>query len=300
MKAEQEGFDVYESYLDIDTSQKVYGLYIQDEWQVNDQWTLSLGLRFDDYSTSESSINPRIAGIWHNNKTTVKLLYGTAFRAPNAYELYYGDGISQKGANTLAPETVESYELIWEQQFNSSLRLIASLYHNSIEDMLILVTDPSDELEIFSNEAEVESDGLELELLANFSNGWSGSLSYSYQISEDGNGEKLVNYAPNMVKLNAMSPLIIDSLLIGLELQYEDGRKTFSGPKTDARTLANLTVSNNTLVDQLTFSAGIYNLLDESYTHPGFQEHIQNELQQDGRMVSIKSNLPVLIRRYEG
>ena len=287
--AEQEAFDVYENYLDIDTRQETFGLYIQDEWQVNEQWTFSLGLRFDDYSTSDSSVNPRFAGIWHDNKTTVKLLYGTAFRAPNAYELFYDDGTAQKANSMLDPETIESYEVIWEQQLNSSFRLIASIYRNTIDDMLVLVTDPSDGFEVFANEASVESDGMELELLANFSNGWSGSLSYAYQESKNGDGDELVNYAPNMIKLNAMSPLIAECLLLGLELQYEDSRKTLAGSATDAYTLANLNVLNNTLADELTLSAGVYNLFDETYSHPGFQEHTQNELPQNGRTFRVRA-----------
>lgn len=289
LAAKQEAYDVYETYLDIDTSQKVYGLYVQDEWQANEQLAFNIGLRYDDYSNSDSNISPRLAAIWHNNQTTWKLLYGTAFRAPNAYELYYDDGYAQKAAEMLQPETVESYELIWEQQLSSTMRFIGSLYKNNIEDMLVLITDPIDEFEIFENRAEVESVGLELELLAKFSNGWSGSASYAYQKSQDGNGEELVNNAPNMAKLNIMSPPIAQSLLLGFELQYEDGRKTLAGTDTNSRILGNLSFSNNTIIDELTLTAGIYNIFDETYSHPGFQEHVQNKLAQNGRTFRIKA-----------
>jgi len=289
LKTEQKVYDVFDTYLDIDTNEKVYGLYLQDEWQISEHWTLNLGVRFDDYSQSKSSINPRIAGIWQAKQTTLKLLYSSAFRAPNAYELFYENTIAQKAARMLEPESIESYELIWEQQLSSSLHLITSVYHNSIEDMLILVTDPDDGFEIFDNTAEVESEGFELELLVNFSEGWSGSASYAYQKSQDGYGANLVNYAQNMFKLNALSPLIADNFLLGLELQYEDGRKTFAGSDTDSQILTNLTVSNNTMADELTLSAGIYNLFDETYSQLGFQEHVQNMLEQNGRTFRLKA-----------
>jgi iron complex outermembrane receptor protein len=289
LETNQEASDVYETYLDIDTSQQVYGLYVQDEWQANEQWAFSFGLRYDAYSDSESSINPRLAAIWNDNQTTLKLLYGTAFRAPNAYELFYKDGYTHKVAEILKPETVESYELIWEQQLSSTLRFIGSLYKNNIENMLVLITDPTDEFAVFANRDDVASMGLELEFLMKFSNGWSGSANYSYQKPEDGNGEQLVNTPLNMAKLNVLSPLIAQSLLLGLELQYEDSRKTLAGSDTDPRVLGNLNVSNNTLIDKLTLTAGIYNLFDETYSHPGFLEHVQNKLAQNGRTYQIKA-----------
>lgn len=290
LKAEQHACDVFATYLDIDTERKVYGVFLQDEWQLNEQWMLNLGLRYDDYSESKSSTNPRLAAIWQPGEgRTVKFLYGTAFRAPNAYELFYYDGFAQKAAGMLDPETIESYEVIWEQQINTSLRLISSLYQNNYDDIIILVTDPNDGFEVFDNREDVESQGIELELVANFSGGWSGSLSYSYQDVEFDDGEEAVNYAPNIAKFNALSPLIAEHFLLGLELQYEDGRKTLAGPETDSILLTNLTVSNTTAVKGLTLSASVYNLFDEAFAHPGFQEHVQNELAQDERTYRLKA-----------
>ena len=47
-------------------------------------------------------------------KTTLKALYGQAFRAPNVYELYYRDGgLSEKANPKLKPEKIQTYELLW-------------------------------------------------------------------------------------------------------------------------------------------------------------------------------------------
>jgi len=292
LKADQRAYDVFDTYLDLESNEYTYGLYIQDEWNVNETLTLNLGLRYDDYSNSEDSLNPRLAAIWHSSEvTTLKLLYGSAFRAPNTYELFYDDGgFTQKAALELKPETIESLELILELTLSSSLRLIGSLYKNDIDDLLTLVTDPNDGLEVFTNQGGAEAAGAELEFIVHSLNGWSGSLSYAIQDAELTSGENIPNYAENMAKLNLLAPPIGGQLELGLEVQYEDGRETLAGDKTSSFTLTNLTLSNNQWVEGLSLSASIYNLFDEDYSHPGFQEHLQDQLAQDGRTYRVKAS----------
>ncbi|MDH5369065.1 MAG: TonB-dependent receptor, partial [Gammaproteobacteria bacterium] len=130
----------------------------------------------------------------------------------------------------------------------------------------------------------------ELELISQYSNGWSGSYSVSYQDAELDSGEQMPNYAQTMAKINLLSPLIANQLEVGLELNYEDGRRTLTGAETDSRVLSNITLSNNKLVKGLSLAASVYNLFDEDYSNPGFQEHQQNTLAQDGRTYRLKVN----------
>jgi iron complex outermembrane receptor protein len=41
-------------------------------------------------------------------------------------------------------------------------------------------------------------------------------------------------------------------------------------------------------VPELELSAGVYNLFDEDYSHPGAAEHTQDLLEQDGRTFRLK------------
>ncbi len=290
LQEKQYSYDIYDVSLDLDTDSYTWAAYLLDEFRVREDLILNLGLRYDYFSTVGSTINPRAAVIWTPYEpTTLKLLYGTAFRAPNSYELHFHDGgISQKTPDGLDPETIETYELILEQRLNANLNLVGSVYRNNIEDLLALTTDPADDLLVFENSGDATATGRELELQGQWESGWSGSVSYAYQQAENASGERLVNSPSNMAKLNLIAPLAGDDFSAGLELQYESGRKTLSGDETDGRVITNLTLFSRNWIQGLKVSASVYNLLDENYANPGFEEHEQDQIEQDGRTFRLK------------
>jgi iron complex outermembrane receptor protein len=63
--------------------------YVQDEWRILDNLSLTTGIRYDHYDDVGSSTNPRIGLVWEVVKNVdLKLLYGEAFRIPTFDELY--------------------------------------------------------------------------------------------------------------------------------------------------------------------------------------------------------------------
>lgn len=78
-----------------------FGIYLQDEIRLHQKWLLNAGLRYDHYDSFGGTVNPRLALIHQATASdTFKLIYGRAFRAPNAYEQFYGSttmGAAQKG-----------------------------------------------------------------------------------------------------------------------------------------------------------------------------------------------------------
>jgi len=286
----QVNYDIYDTYLDVNSDSRSWAVYLQDEFQLLDELILNLGIRYDDFSTVGGSTNPRIALIWSPlAQTSIKLLYGTAFRAPNAYELYFDDaGESHKAPVSLAPEAITSTELIIAQQFTPEMRLVASVFRNDIDDLIALTTDPDDQLLVFENIDSASSDGAEIELQGNWQAGYSGAVSYTYQNSQNNQGEWLTNSPRNLAKLNMTGPVFDTDINAGLELQYESGRKTRSGDKTDSRCLANLSLLNQSWIEGVEISATVYNLFDQVYAVPGSEEHIQDQLTQDGRTFRVK------------
>lgn len=290
LRQDQGNYDE-EVYLDDKRDSANWGIFIQDEIRIRDGLIFNAGLRYDYFETFGESINPRLALICNPyQKTHIKLLYGSAFRSPNFYELYYHDGeYTQKAPMDLDPETIETYEIILEQYLGDQVRGSISGFRYSINDLITLTTDPEDELLVFRNVSDVEATGIEAELEGKWEGGYEGRISYTCQNSENREtGEKLTNSPRHMAKLNLVIPLIGEKLLAGTEVKYISRRKTISGEDTDGTVLANLTLLSRTLMKGLEISASVYNLFDEKYSHPGSEEHLQNSIEQDGRSLRIK------------
>jgi len=288
---DQDSFDAFNVYLKSRTVNHSYGVYLQDEYRIKDNLIANLGLRYDDFDNTGSTLNPRAALIWSPlEDSTIKVLYGSAFRSPNSYELYFqdGGGFIQKAPDSLESETIDTYELILEQRFNDSLNLVASIYKNEINDLIILDTDPADGLLVFVNEGSATATGAELELYGSWQDGWSGALSYTYQDAEDNDGNWLVNSPRNMIKFDVIAPLIEADLSAGLEVQYQSKRKTIADDEASSFVVTNLTLFNQDSIDRLQVAISVYNLFDTTYSNPGSEEHVQDQIEQNGRSFWLK------------
>jgi outer membrane receptor for ferrienterochelin and colicins len=107
-RQDQGNYDVspFHRYLDDKRQSTIWAGYLQGEFLLRKDLRLNTGVRYDHYSTFGGTTNFRAALIYHPfDKTNLKLIYGTAFRAPNLYELYYHDwGGTQKANRHLNPE----------------------------------------------------------------------------------------------------------------------------------------------------------------------------------------------------
>ncbi len=289
---DQSAYDEFETYLDRKDSSDIWGIYLQDEFRISNELTLNIGVRHDDYETFGGTTNPRAAVIYTPiEKTTIKLLYGEAFRAPNAYELFYNDDFfTTKPANDLDPETTKSYELVIEQGIGRHIQAVVNLFHYKIDDLISLRLDPADGLLTFENTDEIETDGLGLELEGKWPNGWEGRVSYSYQNAEDqSTGDQLSNSPEHLFKANVIAPLLDQQLFAGLEYQYVGDRKTLMPDDADDYSLVNLTLNAPDVWGGLSIAGSVYNLFDEDYGDVASEEHTQSEIPQDGRTYRLKA-----------
>jgi outer membrane receptor for ferrienterochelin and colicins len=141
------------------------GVFGQAELNLRTNLLLNAGVRVDHYSTFGESVNPRLGLIWQPwTETTLKALYGEAFRAPNAYELYYSYPGQAKANPELKPETIRTYELVWEQSLPGPLRFTAAGYFYQVRSLISQVTDPADNLLVYLNAQLVQARGVELGL----------------------------------------------------------------------------------------------------------------------------------------
>ena len=125
-------------YLNSRESRFNFGLFAQDDIEILENLHLGLGLRYDHDGAFGSTVNPRGSIVYAPWETTiVKLLSGTAYRAPTAYEIYYEDSEGIQVGNTdLDPETIWTTELVLEQGLPSKVHLTASAYYSQIDDLI--------------------------------------------------------------------------------------------------------------------------------------------------------------------
>ncbi len=274
-------------YLHKPFSSVRYGFFLQDEFRLLDSLTLLAGARYDHYAFGDSA-NPRVSLIWRPlDTTTLKLLYGTAFRAPNAYERFYEDGgTTSKASPGVGPENVGTLELDLEHYLTPSTRLGAAFYRYEIDALISQTLDPNDGLLYYMNVQDIEGLGMELEAEQRFANGIHGILGYSLQRAQDSQGQTLANSPQNMVKLHLSAPLWSDDYRAGLETLYFGERYAKQG-KVAGYVLTNFTVSVTPLKNVL-FSAGVYNLWNAHYADPVGEDFVQNSIPQDSRGFRLK------------
>ena len=90
-------------------SRDLFYAYVQDEWTLHPDWTLTWGARYDHYSDVGATVNPRLALVWNaRHDLTAKLLYGRGFRAPSRLETQARQIPALWGNPDLHPEQVEA------------------------------------------------------------------------------------------------------------------------------------------------------------------------------------------------
>jgi outer membrane receptor for ferrienterochelin and colicins len=286
-RVEQRNWD-REIYLDDSRRTHQWALYVQDEWTARDHLIVNAGLRYDQYQVHVRTFSPRLALICAPAATTtLKAIYGGAFRAPNAYELYYNDGeMTQKASPHLKPEGIRQLEFVVEQDLGELIHVSVAGYAYRINRLISLGVDPDDELMVFANADRIEARGAEFEVSGRGPIGAVWRTSYTVQRAEDSStDERLSNSPAHMVKLNCMLPLPRSGLTAGIETQYLSERLTETGTHVDACWIANTTLLYRELLPRLDLSAGVYNLFDEQYADPASTEHTMDAITQDGRSV---------------
>jgi iron complex outermembrane receptor protein len=298
---QQRNFDVFptdNSILDDNHRTFVQGYYLQDEYHILQELILNAGLRYDHYNTFGGTLNPRLAMIWKPAESSVlRLSYGEAFRAPNAYELYYDDTISMKGNSNLNPEKIRSAELSYDQYIGNHLRTNITGFYSRISDLLLQQEDPADGLLVFSNQSRAESKGLELQAESKWENGFNGRISYTYQKAKNLDSGNIMDNSPRtLVKGLLTVPIPVGRSFATLETIYTGSRTNANQEKIAGAAVVNLTLLNRELARGLELSASIYNLFDTRYGHPASADLVNSlgealrSVEQDGITFRMKAS----------
>lgn len=265
------------------------GVYAQDEWRLNGAWSTTFGLRVDRSHGSRAELSPRFALLWQATPvTTLKALYGRAFRPPNAYERDYDDGVIQVGNAGLGDEEIDTLELVVDHRMVRDFNVRASLYRWRLHDLITLGTDPLSGKPQYQGGGAATASGLELSVDKTWDSGARLRASVSHQDVAYDSGDELPNSPDWLGKLNFSTPLPWAGLRLGYEFQYDARRLANDGTHLDGAALSNLNLIADKWAKGLEVSLGIRNLFDQNHQHPGADSNWQNALEQDGRSVRAR------------
>ncbi len=130
-----------------------WALYTEDEWQLRDDFKLTLGLRFSHHDLYGGHVTPRIYGVWDATPAlTIKGGISTGYRAPDIRTITPGYAYTTGGGNCrnntppscgvilgnaeLDPERTTNFELgaIYE---GSGFTVGATAFHTRFKDKLL-------------------------------------------------------------------------------------------------------------------------------------------------------------------
>lgn len=277
-------------------SEKTLSLYAQDEIKLNQQWMANIGARYDINKDANdrtlSNVSPRLALTYQPlESTSLKLSWSSAFRRANPFEKYYADEIynTQRANPNLDPEKIQATELVLEHHLDKSARVLATLYHQSTERYLRNETIAGTSDKQFQNTSGASTNGIELEFEKHWSNDVRLRTSIAYQDAEANSREPMINIPSRIGKLNLSAPLLNPNWRVAFELQayskrYTEDKVADRYIDTGSYSLANLTISANSVLPNLDLAFGIRNLFNRDYAHVAPKSNeFQTTIQQNDR-----------------
>ncbi len=268
---------------------------------------LSVGARYDAYSTFGGSFNPRVAVILKPYEGgNVKVMFGKAFRAPSIYELYFETPGQQLAAPGLHPESMYSVEVEYSHRFSPTIVGLVSVYENVITDLIALgsTTDPSclGCEQYMNTTTPVGTMGAEGELRKEWRDGWTVAASYSFarsvylkdgslssiaSLARDPTRREVPNAPEHLASLRGGAPILGRALMAMTRLSFASGRydindkqSTPGAPQppqtmTTPAVVWDLVLSGQEPRFHVRYSLGMYNVFDWKYAVPVSGEFTQ-------------------------
>jgi len=249
---------------------------LQDQWQIANDWNLTAGLRYDDYSDFGSTVNPRVALVWDmHTDLTAKLLYGRAFRAPSFAELFIINNPVALGNPDLDPETTNTYELAFDWRPGFAWRLGLNLFQYEIEDLIDFESTGS--AQRAANVGRQEGKGLEFEAEWQALDSLRVVANFATQSAEDKRLDENTARAPeHMAYLRAHWAFAPDWSATGELRWIADRNREPMDPRSPVGdyTLVNLNLEREHIAGRLDLGLRVRNLLDENAREPSPTEAV--------------------------
>ena len=271
----------------------IYAFYLQDEWSITKDIDFTAGVRHDRFTRFEGTTNPRFGMIWRFIEDAhLKLLFATAFRAPNFNELFFVNNPVEVGNPNLDPEKINTFEAGLGYNFTEHIRGNLNYFYNRIRDRIQKDSQtPSQD----QNQGGARIKGVEAELKADWGNDNYAYANYTFQDAEETRMRNRMAFVP-VHKANF-------GINVGFWKYVNANLNTFvSGPRPredgDTRrdlpsyTLSNITLIAKNFIDNFEVRGSVFNLFDKSYDDPSPMNTIPTDFPQQGRsfMVEFRFN----------
>jgi iron complex outermembrane receptor protein len=267
----------------------------QDIWYPKKNIGITIGARYDIDSEIGSIINPRTGIVLTPIKnTTIKILYGRAYRAPSPSEQYVTLGYAIGNGN-VKPEIINTFELSVSNRYKT-LNQSISFFVNKLKDMIYAAQIIKIDSNAYYNIGKNTSIGIEYENKLVLGNNFYSYLNYSYTYSNntDFNHDRDTSFlhpdiAPHKINIGA-NYAFFKHFNINANIYYRSKMELFRIINTNYyvnNNIGNYAIFtttlqiNNYLINGLSFKISVYNIFNKTY-YSQDNQHI-NQPPQPGR-----------------
>ncbi|MGI9287874.1 MAG: TonB-dependent receptor plug domain-containing protein, partial [Pseudomonadales bacterium] len=284
-----------------DSDRDIWFASLQDEWALANDWRLTAGVRFDDYSDFGSTINPRLALVWATSyNLSSKLLYGRAFRAPAFLELSDTNPIL-RGDEDIEPETIDTVELAFDYLPTPASSIKLNLFAYQVKDLITFVapSDASSRAQEAKNAIDQDGYGFEVEYSWILTDDFSLDSNYAWQHSENKKTGNIVADAPRQqfylaATWNFLPDWSLNTTLnwVGHRSRDKDSNIIDARDDVDDYALVDVAIRRKKLFQNLELALVARNVFDEDAFEPsagtstaGIPAAIPDDYRLEGRAV---------------
>ncbi len=247
-------------------TRKLDYVYIQDEWSFARNWTLTGGVRRDNYSDFGGTTNPRLALVWEAaHDLTAKVMYGTAFRAPSFIEQYASGNPVALGNPALKPEKIATLEAGATWRPTHTLQTSLNVFRHEISDLIGQANNT------YRNGGKQNGSGGELEFVWDATQRLRLSGNYAYQKNTDMTTRQDAGYAPHHRIYLRADWRGLPGWQLSSQVNYVADRSRAAGdtrPEIPDYTTVDLTLRSERPKQGWDVSLSIFNLFDADVREP--------------------------------
>lgn len=260
----------------IDDDRDQSGLFLEYQGSFGNALYLTAGTRYDDnddfgdHTTYRASVAYLVD--FAEGELKFKGAYGTGFRAPSLYEIATNSGpyaFPPASDTDLQEEESEGYDIGIVYATDAGLYLEANYFDQSIDDEIYY--DLVNYSGYLQARGSTDSSGVELIAELPLWPGLNAAANYTYNDTEDANGDNRVQRPEHLANLRLNWQGINNKLILGLHVRLSRDAVDIDGSDLDDYEVVDFNASYE-LLQGLQLFGRIENLLDENYQEvPGYK-----------------------------